>query len=80
METASPCYATHEVLNQAGPFEGYNAFSWDTPLREATRACGADCETLLGAAVSPQPNAAEPPRVWSPAGRRASPDGNLAQQ
>ena len=40
--TASPGYGTHEVLNQAGPFQDYNAFTGDAPLREATRAFGAD--------------------------------------
>ncbi|MBV8524685.1 MAG: acyl-CoA dehydrogenase family protein [Acetobacteraceae bacterium] len=42
VEPSAPGYATHEVLNQAGPFEAYNAFAGDLPLHEATRVFGAD--------------------------------------
>jgi len=35
-------YATHEVLNQAGALQDYDAYSADKPLVEAVRAFGAD--------------------------------------
>jgi len=35
-------FATHEVLNQPGAFENYNAYSGDKPLVEAVRVFGAD--------------------------------------
>jgi putative acyl-CoA dehydrogenase len=35
-------YATHEVLNQPGPFDDYNAYSEDKPLVAAIRAFEAD--------------------------------------
>ncbi len=34
-------YATHEVLNQAGALQDYNAFAEDKPLAEAVQAFGA---------------------------------------
>jgi putative acyl-CoA dehydrogenase len=37
-----PGYATHEVLNQPGALEDYNAFAQDKALAEATQAFGAD--------------------------------------
>jgi putative acyl-CoA dehydrogenase len=38
---AAPGYAAHEVLNQPGALEDYNAFAEDKPLAEATKAFGA---------------------------------------
>jgi putative acyl-CoA dehydrogenase len=38
-------YATHEVLNQPGALEEYNAFAQDQPLVEATLAFGASWAT-----------------------------------
>jgi putative acyl-CoA dehydrogenase len=35
-------YATHEVLNQAGPLANYNAFAGDVALVEAAKVFGAD--------------------------------------
>jgi putative acyl-CoA dehydrogenase len=35
-------FATHEVLNQPGALEDYNAYSVDTPLLEAVRVFGGD--------------------------------------
>ena len=35
-------FATHEVMNQAGALENYNAFSNDKPLAEAIKVLGAD--------------------------------------
>ena len=35
-------FATHEVLNQPGAFENYDAYSGDKPLVEAVRVFGAD--------------------------------------
>jgi putative acyl-CoA dehydrogenase len=35
-------FATHEVLNQPGAFEDYNAYAGDTPLVEAVQVFGAD--------------------------------------
>jgi len=35
-------FATHEVLNQPGPFENYNAYAGDTPLVEAVRVFAGD--------------------------------------
>jgi hypothetical protein len=35
-------FATHEVLNQPGALEDYNAYSDDKPLVEAVRVFGAD--------------------------------------
>lgn len=35
-------FATHEVMNQAGALENYNAFSNDKPLAEAIKVFGAD--------------------------------------
>ena len=40
-----PTYATHEVLNQPGALEDYNAFAQDQPLVEATQAFGAGWAT-----------------------------------
>ncbi len=40
-----PSYATHEVLNQPGALEDYNAFAQDQPLVEATQAFGAGWAT-----------------------------------
>ena len=40
-----PGYATHEVLNQPGALEDYNAFAQDQPLVEATLAFGAGWAT-----------------------------------
>src|SRR5215211_2812886 len=38
-------FVTHEVLNQPGAFENYNAYSGDKPLVEAVRMFGADWAT-----------------------------------
>jgi putative acyl-CoA dehydrogenase len=38
----APGYATHEVLNQAGPLANYNAFAGDVALVEAAKVFGAD--------------------------------------
>jgi putative acyl-CoA dehydrogenase len=35
-------FATHEVMNQSGPLEDYNAYAADRPLKEAARCFGAD--------------------------------------
>jgi putative acyl-CoA dehydrogenase len=38
----APGFVTHEVLNQPGALEDYNAYSDDKPLVEAVRVFGAD--------------------------------------
>ena len=35
-------FATHDVFNQPGALEGYDAYSGDKPLVEAVRVFGAD--------------------------------------
>ena len=54
-------YATHEVLNQPGALEDYDAYSGDKPLVEAVRAFGADWAA----------SACSEPARWS-AGERSS--------
>ena len=41
-EATAPGYANHEVLNQPGALDNYNAFAEDAPLSEAIGAFGAD--------------------------------------
>jgi putative acyl-CoA dehydrogenase len=38
-------FATHEVMNQPGALENYNAYSGDKPLVDAVRLFGADWAT-----------------------------------
>ena len=45
MTEAASGYATHEVLNQPGALEDYNAFAEDTALVEAARVFGAGWAT-----------------------------------
>ena len=38
----APGFATHEVMNQPGSLQGYDAYSDDGPLVDAVRTFGAD--------------------------------------
>lgn len=53
----SPAYATHEVLNQAGALEDYNAFADDKALTDAVRIFAASWRRTI----------CKPPVRWSAA-------------
>ncbi len=45
IDPGEPPFATHDVLNQPGALENYNAFTADRPLAEATSVFGAEWAT-----------------------------------